>query len=91
MRTETLEHTDHEPPVTTTLNAIFVSLELSRSKWLVTSLLPGGSERMSKHILLAGQIGELAVFFERLRKKVKTTIVSPMPIVVIHEAGLDGF
>ncbi|MBZ0261134.1 MAG: IS110 family transposase [Hyphomicrobiales bacterium] len=91
MRIEAPEHTDLEPPVTTTLNAIFVSLELSRSKWLVTSLLPGGNERMSKHILLAGQIGELAVFFERLRKKVKTTIVSPMPIVVIHEAGLDGF
>ena len=48
-RIETAEHTDLEPPVTTTLNAIFVSLELSRSKWLVTSLLLGGSERMSKH------------------------------------------
>ena len=48
MRTEILEHADLEPPVTTTLNAIFVSLELSRSKWLVTSLLPGGNERMSK-------------------------------------------
>ena len=91
MRTETLEHTDNEPPVTTTLNAIFVSLELSRSKWLVTSLLPGGAERMSKHVLVAGQIGELEAFFERLRKKVKTPSTSPMPIVVIHEAGLDGF
>ena len=31
------------------LGAIFVSLELSRSIWLVTSLSPGSGERMSKH------------------------------------------
>jgi transposase len=91
MRIETLEHTKPEPSVTTALNAIFVSLELSRTKWLVTSLLPDSNERMSKHVMPAGQIGELTAFFERLRKKVKTTMVTPMPIVVIHEAGLDGF
>jgi transposase len=91
MRIETVEYTDQEPSVTTTLNAIFVSLELSRSKWLVTSLLPGSNERISKHILPAGQIGELTAFFERLREKVRIASVSPVPIVVIHEAGLDGF
>jgi hypothetical protein len=31
------------------LNAIFVSLELSRSTWLVTSLSPGRGERISRH------------------------------------------
>jgi hypothetical protein len=31
------------------LCAIFISLELSRSTWLVTSLSPGGDEKMSKH------------------------------------------
>ena len=31
------------------LCAIFISLELSRSTWLVTSLSPGGGEKMSKH------------------------------------------
>jgi transposase len=31
------------------LGAIFVSLELSRSIWLVTSLSPGSSGKMSKH------------------------------------------
>ena len=29
--------------------AIFVSMELSRSKWLITSVSPGGGEKMSKH------------------------------------------
>jgi transposase len=33
------------------LGAIFVSLELSRSKWLITSLSPGGGEKMSKHMV----------------------------------------
>ena len=31
------------------LGAIFVSLELSRSIWLITSLSPGAGEKMSKH------------------------------------------
>ncbi len=33
--------------IRTDLGAIFVSLELSRSKWLITSLSPGGG-KMSK-------------------------------------------
>jgi hypothetical protein len=32
------------------LGAIFVSLELSRSTWLITSLSPGGGEKMSKRL-----------------------------------------
>ena len=37
------------------LSAIFVSLELSRSTWLVTSLLPGGGEKMSKYQVRSGE------------------------------------
>jgi len=66
------------------LGAIFVSLELSRSTWLITSLLPGGSEKMSKHSVPAGDIcALLARFSERTGKS--------FPIIVIQEAGLDGF
>jgi transposase len=44
------------------LGAIFVSLELSRSTWLITSLSPGGSEKMSKHSVRGGDVaGLLAV------------------------------
>src|SRR6202012_4233034 len=41
----------HEEPaaIQTHIGAIFISLELSRSKWLITSLVPGGGQRMSKH------------------------------------------
>ena len=41
------------------LAAIFVSLELSRSAWLVTSLSPGGGEKMSKHSVRGGDIAGL--------------------------------
>ena len=45
-----LDHHREEPTaIQTNLGAIFVSLELSRSTWLVTSLSPGGGEKMSKH------------------------------------------
>ncbi len=39
----------HEEPaaIQTHIGAIFISLELSRSKWLITSLVPGGGQRMS--------------------------------------------
>jgi transposase len=33
--------------IRTHLGAIFVSLELSKSTWLVTSLLPGGGEHFA--------------------------------------------
>src|SRR5208282_2574730 len=38
------------------LGAIFVSMELSRSTWLITSLSPGGGEKMSKHSVPAGDV-----------------------------------
>ena len=48
---------DHQPEQTavrTHLGAIFVSLELSRATWLVTALLPGHGEKMSKHLVRGG-------------------------------------
>jgi len=43
------------------LGAIFVSLELSRSTWLITSLSPGAGEKMSKHSVPAGDICALSL------------------------------
>ena len=51
------------------LAAIFVSLELSRSKWLVTSLSPGGGERMSRHLVSGGDIPGLLDHFAELQRK----------------------
>jgi transposase len=73
------------------LGAIFVSMELSRSTWLITSLSPGAGEKMSKHTLPAGDIGALLARFSELRQKALTRTGRSFPIIVIQEAGLDGF
>src|SRR5271157_3433293 len=53
--------------IQTNLAAIFVSLELSRSVWLITSLSPGSGEKMSKHSVPAGDIGALLRKSDRRR------------------------
>ena len=73
------------------LCAIFVSLELSRSTWLATSLSPGRGEKMSKHSVSAGDIAALLARFSELRRKARARTGKSFPIVVIQEAGLDGF
>jgi transposase len=73
------------------LGAIFVSLELSRSTWLITSLSPGGGEKMSKHSVPAGDICGLLARFSELRRKTFVRTGKSFPLIVIQEAGLDGF
>lgn len=73
------------------LAAIFVSLELSRSKWLVTSLTPGGGEKMSRHIVSAGDVSDLLDHFGELQRKSEARTKQKLRIICIQEAGLDGF
>src|SRR5271163_60991 len=73
------------------LGAIFVSMELSRSTWLITSLSPGSGEKMSKHSVPAGDIGALLARFSEIRQKALARTGRSFPIIVIQEAGLDGF
>src|SRR6202795_690935 len=77
--------------IRTNLGAIFVSLELSRSTWLITSLSPGGGEKMSKHSVLAGDLAALLARFSELKQKAFARTGQSFPIIVIQEAGLDGF
>ena len=77
--------------IRTDLGAIFVSLELSRSTWLITSLSPGGGEKMSKQVVRGGDVAELLERFARLREKARARTRKFFPFVVIQEAGLDGF
>lgn len=72
------------------LGAIFVSLELSKSKWLVTSLSPG-SEKMSRHLVPGGDLLALLACLHALREKARLRIGRHLPVIVIQEAGLDGF
>ena len=73
------------------LGAIFVSLELSRSTWLVTSLSPGTGEKLSKHTIQAGDAPGLLARLKELRRKALARTGTLHPIIVIEEAGLDGF
>jgi transposase len=77
--------------IQTNLAAIFVSMELSRSIWLITSLSPGSGEKMSKHSVPAGEIAALLARFSELKQKALARTGKSFPVVVIQEAGLDGF
>lgn len=77
--------------IRTDLGAIFVSMELSKSTWLVTSLSPGAGERMSRHTIRAGDVAGLFERFAQLRTKAKKRAGQDFAIIVIQEAGLDGF
>ena len=77
--------------IRTDLGAIFVSLELSRTSWLLTSLSPGDGERMSKHALRSGDVAGLRARFSQLKEKVRIRTGQAFPVIVIQEAGLDGF
>jgi transposase len=73
------------------LGAIFDSLELSRSTWLITSLSPSSGEKMSKHSVRGGGIAGLLERFTQLREKARARTRNSSPILVIQEAWLDGF
>src|SRR5215210_6002752 len=60
------EHT----AIRTDLKAIFVSLELSHSTWVITSLAPGG-EKMSKHAVPSGDIAALLARLSKLKEKAR--------------------
>ena len=85
------DRTDALTAIQTDLPAIFVSLELSRSTWLITSLSPGAGEKMSKHSIRAGDVAGLLVRLAQLKEKARGRTGRDFPIIAIQEAGLDGF
>ncbi|SPP91763.1 MULTISPECIES: IS110 family transposase [Bradyrhizobium] len=87
-----LDHpSDGLAAIRTQFGAIFVSLELSRSTWLVTSLSPCKGEKMSKRSMKAGDLSELLKLFAELKRKAQARTGESYPLITIQEAGLDGF
>ena len=82
---------DRPTAIQINLAAIFISLELSRSIWLITSLSPGSGEKMSKHSLRAGDVAALLARFSELQEKALARTGKSFPIIAVQEAGLDGF
>jgi len=87
----TIENPKPSAVIRTDLGAIFVSLELSRSIWVITSWSPGCGEKMSKHQVPAGDLTGLFARFTQLQERSWKRCGHNSPIVVIQEAGLDGF
>ena len=69
---------------------LFASLELSKSRWLVTVSAPG-SEKLSKHAVSGGDGGALLDLLGRLRATAERRAGMAVRVVVLQEAGLDGF
>ena len=86
----TADQTQAQTTTPVDLGAIVVSLELSKSTWLVTALSPG-SEKMSRHTVPRGDTAGLFSCFVALRQKATQRKGKLYPLVVIQEAGLDGF
>lgn len=82
---------EEQAVVQSELAAIFISLELSRSSWVVTSLSPGAGERMSRVQLAAGDMSALKERFSLLQAKCRARLKRVYRLVVIQEAGLDAF
>lgn len=82
---------EHPAAIRVDLGAIFVSMELSRSGWLITSLSPGAGEKMSKHAVASGDLAGLFGLFAGLQAKARARTGKVHRIIVIQEAGLDGF
>ena len=86
--------TDLGHPVPTTTrsedNIVFVALELSRKSWLVATSSPG-EERISKRVVTAGDGPGLLALLGKLRETAERRLGRAVRVVVIQEAGLDGF
>src|SRR3954468_1871016 len=86
--------TDLGHPVPTTTrsedNIVFAALELSRKSWLVATSSPG-EERISKRVVTAGDGPGLLTLLRKLRETAERRLGRAVRVVVIQEAGLDGF
>lgn len=80
----------HQATVRFDATTLFVSLELSKSRWLVTASAPG-STKFSKHSVPGGDATALLELLKRLRATAEQRLGAPVAIAAIAEAGLDGF
>ena len=88
---ETVNSVCHAQPYASVETAnLFVSLELSRARWLVTSLSPGSS-KISRRSVVGGDSKDLLRLLGDLRMKAERRIGTTVTVVTIQEIGFDGF
>lgn len=88
---QTARKTATHPLASVECGAIFVSLELSRSIWLVTALATPVGSKMWRHQVRGGDMPGLLERFSDLQRNVQHRTGQIVPVIVIQEAGLDGF
>ena len=70
---------------------IFVAIEMSRSKWVVGTHLPG-SDKVGIHVAPWGDVAALLTLIDRLRSRAAATLGTvDVPILCCYEAGYEGF
>jgi transposase len=69
---------------------LFVALELSLSNWVVVASLPG-EDKASKHGVPACDGPGLLALLRCLRERAERRLRRPVCVVVMQEAGRDGF
>lgn len=68
-----IDSRSEQTAIRTDLGAIFLSMELSRSVWLITSLSPGAGEKMSNYSVRGGDVAGLLMRSAQLQKKASST------------------
>lgn len=71
-------------------DAIFISIEMSRSKWLVGTHSPL-SDKISLHATDWGDTAALFAIIDRLRTRAVETLGVELPVLCCYEAGYEGF
>jgi len=69
---------------------IFVAIELSQKRWLVTLHIPD-RDKISHHRLEGGDHAGLLTLIERMRERAARTLGAVPAVVSCYEAGYDGF
>ena len=69
---------------------LFVALELSLSSWVIVASAPG-EDKISKHRVEACDGPGLLALLDRLRLRAEQRCRRPVAVVVMQEAGRDGF
>ena len=85
----TATRVDHATPIDMDAT-LFVALELSLSSWVIVASAPG-EDKISKHRVEACDGPGLLALLDRLRLRAEQRCRRPVAVVVMQEAGRDGF
>lgn len=68
---------------------IFVSVEMSRSKWVVGIHTPA-ADKIALHAMACGDVNALLALIDRARSRLGASVDGPS-VIVCYEAGYEGF